>query len=119
MQVVGRMSKRVIALLGLPYKPNVLILLGDTNIQHMKTSHPADYARYGADIPLILAEPDYVGLNPSDGSVEFVKEYSVNGEHVKVAVRLSAAGKLYARSIYVLNKNRVQNFITKGTLKRV
>jgi hypothetical protein len=95
------------------------IYLGRSNIAHMQRRHPADYAKYGQYIPQILAAPDYVGINPSDGSIEYVKDFQVNGEFVKVAVRLSQGGVLYARSLYVLNPNRVQNFSRKGTLKKV
>jgi len=85
----------------------------------MQSSHPKDYAKYGSELSNILASPDYVGQNPSDGSIEYVKEFVVNGEYVKVAVRLTQTDRYYARSLYVLNKNRVQNFIKKGTLIKV
>ena len=84
----------------------------------MKSSHPSDYAKYGSELSSILAAPDYVGQNPSDGSIEFVKEFLSDGEYVKVAVRLSQSDRYYARSLYVLNNNRVINFIKKGTLKK-
>ena len=86
---------------------------------HMQSSHPKDYAKYGSELSTILASPDYVGQNPGDGSIEYVKEFVVDGEYVKVAVRLAQTDRYYARSLYVLNKNRVQNFIKKGTLKKV
>lgn len=54
-----------------------------------------------------------------DGLIEYVKEFQVDGEFVKVAVRVSASNTLYARTVYVLNPNRVQSFIQKGTLKKV
>lgn len=92
--------------------------MGPSNLAHMQTSHPADFAKYGAEIVNILAHPDYVGQNPSDGSIEYVKEYLVEGEYVKVAVRLSKSDRYYARSLYVLNNKRVKNFIAKGTLKK-
>ena len=47
-------------------------------------------------------------FNKKDNSLEFVK----------VAVRISLNGNVFARSMYILNNNRVKNFITKGTLKR-
>ena len=116
---VGKLSARVASLLGLHLQENQPILLGDSNITHMLNRHPADYAKYGQYIPLILASPDYVGQNPKDGSIEYVKDFQINGEYVKVAVRLSGGGALYARSLYVLKPNRVQNFIAKGALKKV
>ena len=83
----------------------------------MKTSHPKDFLLYGAELENILSHPDYIGQNPTDGSIEYVKEFLVNGDYVKVAVRLSKSDRFYARSLYVLNPNRVRNYIAKGTLK--
>lgn len=57
--------------------------------------------------------------NAKDDSIEFTKEFCVNGEYVKVAVRVSTRNVYYARSMYVLNPNRVKNFIAKGTLKKL
>lgn len=116
---VGKVSARVAELLDVPLQVGQPILLGDSNISHMQRRHPADYEKYGQHIPVILADPDYVGVNPSDGSVEYVKEFQMDNDYVKVAVRISGGGALYARSVYVLNPNRVHNFIKKGTLKRV
>lgn len=115
-QKVGAISDRVAAALGLAVGDDTPIYLGDSNIQHMIQRHPADYQKYGSQIPTILADPDYVGMNPSDGSIEYVKEFLIEGEYVKVAVRIAGTGKYYARSLYVLNPNRVRNFIAKGTL---
>lgn len=118
-QEVGKVSARVISLLGSSLQVDQPIYLGPSNIAHMQSRHPADYAKYGQYIPQILAQPDYVGENPKDGSIEYVKDFQINGEFVKVAVRLSGGGALYARSLYVLNPNRVHNFVRKGTLKKV
>lgn len=115
---VGTVSKDVEQLLGITVSGDRTIYLGPTNLNHMKTSHPADFAKYGTELINILAFPDYVGQNPSDGSIEYVKEFLVDGEYVKVAVRLAQSGKFYARSLYILNNNRVNNYIAKGTLKK-
>ncbi len=106
------------ALLGLTVTGDRNIYISATNIAHMTSSHPADYAKYGGQIQTILAAPDYVGQNPKDGSIEYVKEYRVDNEFVKVAVRVSGSGRYYARSLYILNNNRVKNYIAKGTLKK-
>lgn len=116
---VGCISEKVVSALGLSVKPGQPIFLGSSNIAHMQNRHPADYLKYGQFIPAILSAPDYVGQNPSDGSIEYVKDFQINGEFVKVAVRLSNGGTLFARSLYVLNSKRVNNFIAKGTLKRI
>jgi hypothetical protein len=118
-QQVGIITENIINLLGLDIPANTPILLGDSNINHMTTSHPDDYAKYGGEISLILSSPDYVGINNKDSSIEYVKEFQVDNEFVKVAVRISNNGQHFARSIYILNNNRVDNFISKGTLKKV
>lgn len=114
---VGTLSRQVISALNLPIKNEAPIYLGETNIDHMKRRHPADYAKYGQHVRLILSDPDYVGVNPKDDSIEYVKEFQLNGEYVKVAVRVSVSGNYFVRSLYVLNTNRVNNFISKGSLK--
>lgn len=118
-QKVGKLSARVISLLGLTQKKDQPILLGASNIAHMQSRHPADYQKYGKYIPQIISKPDYVRLNTKDGSIEYVKDFKINGEYVKVAVRTSGSGTLYARSVYVLTPQRVQNFIKNGSLKKV
>ena len=115
---VGKLSQRVIELLGLTLSEGRSILLGESNIAHMVSRHPEDYALYGEYIPLILSMPDYVALNIKDESIEYVKEVQVDDVYVKVAVRVSARGQLFARSVYRLNTNRAKNFIEKGTLKK-
>lgn len=115
---VGTVSANVVAALGLNIPVNTPIFIGGSNITHMKSKHPNDYAKYGQYINTILACPDYVGVNPNDNSIEYVKEFVINNDFVKVAVRVSQSGNLYARSLYVLNPNRVKNFVANGTLKK-
>ena len=115
---VGKLSQRVIELLGLTLSEGRSILLGESNIAHMVSRHSEDYALYGEYIPLILSMPDYVALNTKDESIEYVKEVQMDDVYVKVAVRVSERGQLFARSVYRLNTNRAKNFIEKGTLKK-
>jgi len=116
---IGFFSSNVIRTLGLDIPAGTPIYVADSNIDHMKTSHPEDFKKYGSELKNIIANPDYVGKNVKDNSIEFTKEYFVNGEYVKVAVRVSSQNVYYARSMYVLNSNRVKNFIAKGTLKKL
>lgn len=116
MKIVGFVNTNVKSLLNLTDVDDHHIYLGSSNIEHMASSHPGDFAKYGKDIENILRSPDYIGQNKKDGSIEYVKEYLENNEFVKVAVRVSSANKFYARSLYVLNNRRVHNFIIKGTL---
>lgn len=51
---VGVLTKRVIELLELELPEGKDILLGDSNIGHMTTRHPEDFALYGEYIPRIM-----------------------------------------------------------------
>ena len=82
---IGNFSARIIELLELDIPVGTPIYIADSNIEHMKSSHPEDYKKYGTE------------LN----------------------VRVSTRNIYYARSLYVLNPNRVKNFIAKGTLKKL
>lgn len=118
MQTVGVVTEQIEKLLGLQITGDRNIYFGETNLKHIMSKHPADYQKYGSELQNILAAPDYVGQNPTDGSIEYVKEFLVENEYVKVAVRLSASDRFYARSLYVLNAKRVQNYIARNTLKK-
>ncbi len=97
---------------------NNIIYIGEENIEHMKDKHFGTYSLYFCELENILANPDYIGLNPKDDSLEYVKELfnAEIGEYVKVAVRVSGQGRYYARTMYTLNRNKVNNFIKKGKL---
>lgn len=114
---VGILQNKVISTLGLSDTGEAPIYLGASNIEHMKSRHPDAYEKYGKHISHILNEPDYVGINPKDSSIEYVKEFVIDNEFVKVAVRVTGKGTYFARSMYVLKSSRVKNFIAKGSLK--
>ena len=114
---VGKISQRTIDLLYLDIEPGTPIYLGKSNILHMSRTHPQDYKTYGKHILDILANPDYVGLNPKDDSIEYVKIFEMTNEFVKVAVRVSHAGVCYARTIYARDLTKLMKFVNKGHLQ--
>lgn len=116
---IGEFSSNVIKTLGLNIPVGTPIYIADSNVEHMKSSHLKDFNKYGNDIETIISFPDYVGKNTKDNSIEFTKEYQQNNDYVKVAVRVSLQNIYYARSLYILNPNRVKNFIAKGTLQKL
>lgn len=116
---IGEFSAKVIETLELDIPVGTPIYIADSNMEHMKTSHPKDFDKYGKELETIITFPDYVGKNSKDNSIEFTKEYLVNNDYVKVAVRVSLHNIYYARSLYILNANRVKNFIAKGTLRKL
>ena len=115
--IVGRISDRVIELLGLTEPDDRNIYLGYSNIDHMMGSHQYDYELYGDRIEEIIESPDYVGLH-KNGSIEYYKEFVVKNDVVKLAVRISGAGMYYARTLYTVDADSVIKYVAKGTLKK-
>lgn len=116
MKKVGKIDDKVITLLELPQPSNKTIFIGQTNINHMMSKHPKDFAKYGNEISHIISSPDYIGINKKDNSIEYIKEFKIDNEFVKVAVRVSNGNKFFVRSLYVVSNNRVYNFLKKKTL---
>ena len=114
---VGEITEAVIKALGLSIEPGTSVYIGQSNIEHMLSRHPEDYVKYGIYIRDIINTPDYVGINPGDGSIEYIKDFPLDNDYVKVAVRVSQSGKYFTRSLFIRNRVKVEKFIANGKLK--
>ena len=116
-RMVGVVSADVVKTLGEAgrnYCAGDEIYIGCSNINHMQRRHLSDYLKYHNKLSIIISEPDYVGINKNDGSLEYVKVFS---EHVKITVRVAGDEKLYVRSMYTVLNSRTEYFIKSGRLK--
>lgn len=112
---IAHISKKVVDILGLDIDPDTPVFIGESNLEHIKARHPYEYDKYLPDIGLIIDSPDYVGFK--DSSVLFVKLYEVNGEYIRVAVRIAAGKRCYAKTLHLLSTCNAERYIEKGTLK--
>lgn len=118
-KVIGKIDEKVIQLLGRSIKTNTNILIGDTNIDHMKKEHPQDYEKYGDQIDDILTNPDYVANHPKNNSIQYIKVYkNTDEDHVLVAIRVTGKGQWFARSLFVMSDEKVNNYRRKNALKK-
>ena len=113
---IGEISLEVITLLGLPLTEAAPIFIGVTNIAHMASDHGYEFNRFYDKIPLIISSADYVRLKNEDNSIEYIKSF---GKYIKLAVRIAGDGYYYARSLYFINADRVENLVKKGELKNL
>lgn len=118
-KIIGYFSSNVIDLLNLNIPVNTPIYIGESNIEHIKNRHPYEYETYFSDIQNIIANPDYVGQNPSDKSIAFVKTYRLGSEYIRVAVRITTNGSCYAKTLHMLSTCNAERYIEKGTLKKI
>ena len=119
MKPIAYIKKEVIDLLELDLSPDTPVYIGESNLEHIKNRHPYEYDKYLSDIGLIIDFPDYVGQSPKDGSILFVKLYEIDGEYVRVAVRITSGGKCYAKTLHLLSTYNAERYIEKGTLKKL
>ena len=116
-QKIGSFSQKVIELLQLDITAGTPIYIGSSNIEHIKNKHPYEYDKYFPYISDIISTPDYVGRNPSDKSISFVKFYQMGEEYVRVAVRVTTNGTAFAKTLHLLSTANAEKYIEKGTLK--
>lgn len=119
MMPIAFIRKEVIDLLKLNILPDTPVYIGETNLEHIKKRHPYEYEKYLPDIGFIINSPDYVGLSPKDNSILFVKLYEIQGEYIRVAVRITSGGKYYAKTLHLLSTCNTERYIGKGTLKKL
>ena len=117
-KVIGTINMKVIKLLNLEYQEEIPIILGDTNIEHMKNKHLEDYKKYGQDISKIIKYPTYVAKNPNQGSIEYKKEYKEKNQFVLVAVRISNNGKMFAKTLFTMTDRKKNIYLNKGYAKK-
>ena len=115
---VGKVNKKVIKLLRLEYEEELPIILGDTNIEHMKRQHPEDFSKYEKDIEKIIKEPTYIAKNPNQGSIEYIKEYKMNNKLVLVAVRISNKGTMFAKTLFTMSERKKNIYLKNGYAKK-
>lgn len=114
---VGWLSKNIIDKLNITSIPvNTSIYLGPSNIKHMLNSHPTDYNKYKNNISEIINTPDYGYLNLNDNSIELIKDFLNEGEHVRVAIRISNNKQLFLRTLFIITDNKLQSYINSKKL---
>ena len=115
---VGTVTEKVIQLLDLEYEEELPIILGNSNIEHMKRQHFEDYIKYGKDIKEIISNPTYVAKNPNQGSIEYIKEYKKDDDLVLVAVRISNKGTMFVKTLFAMSERKKDIYLKKGYAKK-
>lgn len=115
---IGKVNKKVIELLDLELEKELPIILGDSNIEHMKREHLEDYNKYGNKISEIVHYPTYVAKNPNQGSIEYIKEYKKDNDFVLVAVWITNKGTMFAKTLFTMSERKKNIYLKKGYAKK-
>ncbi|MBO6243721.1 MAG: hypothetical protein J6O41_04045 [Clostridia bacterium] len=115
---IGELSQEVINILDLDLKPQN-INIWSTGIQEHCEKHKSEYSNPNAynqavkNIPLIIKEPDYVGLH-KNGNIQYVKkldDISMVGIQI-----LHGSRNLLFRTIFPISEIKLNNSIKSGKL---
>lgn len=117
---VGRITNKLLKFLELDAKETNVVIWKDRMkyLEKHKKDFETDEAwlRHVEEIPNIIENPDYVGLHPSDGSVQFIKQID---KYMMVGVRIKTKGNWAIRSSYPISEDNLQRYIECGRVKRV
>lgn len=114
---IGELSQEVIDTLNLDLKPQN-INVWSTRIPEHCEKHKDEYSTPNAynqaiqNIPLILREPDYVGLHKKSGNIQYIKrldDISLIGVQI-----LKGSGNLLFRTIFPISEVKLKNSIKSG-----
>lgn len=113
---IGELNNNVITLLGLDLKPQN-INIWSTRIQEHCEKHKNDYKSPAAydnavkSIPLILEQPDYVGIH-SNGNIQYIKRLD---EISLVGIKIIKDNRgLLFRTIFPITEDKLNRNIKRG-----
>lgn len=115
---IGELSQEIINILNLDLKPQN-INVWSTRIEEHCEKHKIEYSSIGSyyqaiqSIPLIIEEPDYIGLF-KNGNLQYVKKLD---DISLVGIQIVKGGEnLLFRTIYPISEAKLKNSIKSGKL---
>lgn len=116
---LGIVGNSIVNLFDLDIDPQTPVYIGLNNRIHMENTHGETYREFESCISEILSNPEYVGVNPHDKSLEYYKSYNDVMVHIKLAVRSTNNGIYFARTLYEINSHSLKSYLDKGRVKIV
>jgi len=115
-KVVGKYRPEFNSLLGISL-PCVVITVSDGLIKHINSHHP-DCTVYYEKIPEIIADPDFIGTDPTKkDSVELIKIYQ---DSILIAITLSSQGdEFYVATLFDVTSDKISRRVLSGRYKKM
>ena len=117
--LIGTLTLEIIEFLNLNREPGNIVLWEDRlkYIEKHKNDFDTDieFLRHIEQIPNIIENPDYVGLHPSDNSIQYIKRIN---RLMLVGVRIRNTGDLNFRSCYPISEQTLQSYLKCNTVRR-
>jgi len=111
---IGELTSQVIDLLNIDRKPCNIVMWYDRlkySEKHKSDfKSEADYFNCMKSIPSIIEKPDYIGLHPIDGSIQYIK---LIDELMLVEIRVKPFWEICYRSAYPIKESQLNSYIDK------
>lgn len=116
--VIGRLERAIIDLLHLNRQECDILMWADRldHIEKHRNDFSGDFDKHISAIPEAIANPDYVGLHPTNHSIEYIKRID---DLLIVVVRLKSTGNLAFRTAYPLTEKQLQHYLSSGMVKKM
>ena len=115
---IGELSQEVIDILNLDLNPQNINIWSTRIEEHCEKhkneySSPSAYNQAITSIPLIIEEPDYVGLH-KNGNIQYVKKLD---DISLIGIQMvNGGGNLLFRTIFPISEIKLKNSIKSGKL---
>ncbi len=115
---IGELTQEVIDSLGLDLKPQNINVWSTRINEHcekhkLEYSSPAAYNEAVSSIPLIIKEPDYIGLHSKSGNIQYIKRLN-DISLVGIKVIKGKDGGLLFRTIFPITEDKLQHSVRSG-----
>ncbi|MGN0348192.1 MAG: hypothetical protein ACI4DR_01515 [Roseburia sp.] len=85
--------------------------------KHILKRHP-ECLRYVSIIPDIIANPDYIGVNPNESGTSF-ELIKIISENVQIGIKLDANDNyLYVATLHTITDSKLRHNIKNGRIKK-
>lgn len=117
---IGELTQEVIDLLSIQRKPCNIVMwserLKHTEKHKINFKTEEEYNEAIKNIPNIIREPDYVGLHPTDNSIQYIKQIN---KLMLIGIRMKPEGEISYRTAYPITESQLKDYIRKGRVKKL
>lgn len=114
---IGELSQEIIDILELDLKPQNINTWSTRIAEHCEKhkyeySSTSNFNQAVSSIPLIIEQPDYIGIHPKNGNIQYVKrlnDISLVGIHI-----VHGSDGLLFRTIFPISEIKLENSIKSG-----
>lgn len=113
---IGELNQDVIDILELDLKPQNINTWSTRIAEHCEKhnkeySSASNFDQAVSLIPLIIEQPDYVGIHPKNGNIQYIKRLN---DISLVGIHIVHNGGLLFRTIFPISEIKLENSIKSG-----